>query len=373
MSKVAWLATADARGHLMRAQLLAKALRSAGLQVEVLTTSHEGRRFLAGFGVDAGLLSCHYAVQFDACQNMLREATDANVAHYVFRPSRMLRDMLRLRALLRDNDLVINDSFHPALLVMGCLPVWRRKVVHVYGDSLRHALEGNFERRLPAWLARLFGAIVAWQIDASRARLAHDFSYDDVARRVGASIHLPTPVAIVDAARARSHDDGRRRAAVYLNPHFRQVRLAGALERGLARAGLTADCVGEGYAGRPGWRARDTDWVERAAASDVIVSAPGMAALSVALVYDRPIVLVLTDQPEQRLNAVRAVELGLRHRVVEWRDDEPSFAQAIQAACDALCPSPAHAHVRAHAAARGGERASTRLQAWVSTIVALAA
>ena len=55
--KLLYLATADARGHLMRAQLLTHALRAQGVTVDVLTTSDEGARFLAGFGIEAPVLS----------------------------------------------------------------------------------------------------------------------------------------------------------------------------------------------------------------------------------------------------------------------------------------------------------------------------
>ena len=85
MPRIVYLATADARGHLMRAQLLVHALHAAGAQVDVLTTSDAGQAFLAAFDIDAAVLSRHYAVQFDERQNMLRDATDRNVAHYVFR------------------------------------------------------------------------------------------------------------------------------------------------------------------------------------------------------------------------------------------------------------------------------------------------
>lgn len=77
MPRIVYLATADARGHLMRAQLLVHALRRAGAEVDVLTTSDAGQRFLAGFGIEAAILSRHYAVQFDTRQNMLRRATAA--------------------------------------------------------------------------------------------------------------------------------------------------------------------------------------------------------------------------------------------------------------------------------------------------------
>ena len=66
--RIVYLATADARGHLMRAQLLTHALRADGASVDVLTTSDEGVRFLAEFGIGATLLSRHYAVQFDTRQ-----------------------------------------------------------------------------------------------------------------------------------------------------------------------------------------------------------------------------------------------------------------------------------------------------------------
>lgn len=361
--KLTYLATADARGHLMRAQLLTHALRAHGADVDVLTTSDEGAAFLAGFGIDAPVLSRHYAVQFDSRQNMLRAQTDANIASYIFRPSRMWRDILALRAALRDADLVVNDSFHPALLFMGCMPAWRRKVVHVYGASLRQAVQTNFSGRLPGILSRVFQRIVGWQIDASLARIEHDFSF--AASSDGATHRLPTPV-VVAARAAPPHP--RPYAAVYLNPHFRDPLLAEGLEAGLARAGMQATLVGEGYAGRARWAAQDADWVGHAASSNVIVSAPGMAALSVALVYGRPIVLVLTEQPEQKINAARAAELGMAHRVVVWRGDAQTFAQDLHGACGALLRG-----APAVPAPGGHEAAHARLQSWVALLHQLAA
>ncbi|OZI38584.1 hypothetical protein CAL29_03380 [Bordetella genomosp. 10] len=376
--RILYLATADARGHLMRAQLLAHALTAAGARVQVVTTSDEGRRFLAGFGIDAPVLSRHYAVQFDAAQNMLRRETDRNVARYMFFPTRMLRDIRRLRAWMRDADLVVNDSFHPALLTLGWLPGGRRKVVHVYGASLRAALEGNFQGRLAGWLAGLFGRVVAWQIASARARIEHDFAYGDAETTgAGDTYRLPTPVAVAaapgPAISGEPGDDvsGLRqpgRAAVYLNPHFRGPDLAGALTAGLAAAGMAAHCVGEGYEGLPGWTGRDERWVDRAAHSDVIVSAPGMATLSIASVYRKPIVLVLTDQPEQAANAVRAAQLGLRHRIVAWRGDAASFRDQVAEAARALRDEDA-----ADGPARDGPAlAQARLDAWVRVLLKLA-
>ncbi|MDF3114919.1 hypothetical protein KPA94_15860 [Burkholderia semiarida] len=365
MPRIVYLATADARGHLMRAQLLVHALRAAGAQVDVLTTSDAGRAFLAAFGIDADVLSRHYAVQFDERQNMLRDATDRNVAHYVFRPTRMLRDIARLRAIVRDADLVINDSFHPALLFMGAVPGWRRRVVHVYGGSLRRALTANFDARLPRVLARAFARIVDWQIDSALGRIEHDFAYgfaDDV-QRSHRHRRLPTPVPIVADLPAPEP----AAAAVYLNPHFRDVALADALSAGMRDAGLAAHRVGEGYAGHDGWTGVDAGWPTRAAHAPLIVSAPGMAALSIAHVYRRPILLVQTDQPEQASNAARAARLRLVHRVVTWRGDAAAFRREVAQASIALMRDPG----TPAGTLAGREHARARVDAWTSHLLAL--
>lgn len=379
MPRILYVATADARGHLMRAQLLVHALRRAGAQVEVLSTSHEGLAFLAQFGVQAQLLSTHYAVQFDAQQNMLRRETNRNVAHYVFRPGRMLRDVRTLAQHFRRADLVVNDSFHPALLCMGLRPAWGRKLVHVHGGSLQAALRSNFEGQLPGALgrlwSRLFARVIDAEIAAARCRIEHDFGFDapanpapDEARNGPApkriTVQLPTPVALLaDTAAAPSGPV----AAVYLNPHFRDAALADALTCGLHAAGLALHGVGEGLAGHGGWLAVDTDWASRAAQASLIVSAPGMAALSIARVYQRPLLLLLTDQPEQASNAARAARLGLRHEVLVWRGDAAAFAQQVQAAALRLAQPPP----TAEQAQAGRERARQRLAPWVAQLLAL--
>ncbi len=365
MLRIVYLATADARGHLMRAQLLVHALRAAGAQVDVLTTSDAGQAFLSAFGIEAAVLSRHYAVQFDTRQNMLRDATDRNVAHYVFRPTRMLRDIARLHAIVRDADLVINDSFHPALLFMGAVPGWRGRIVHVYGGSLRGALTANFNGRLPRVLARAFSRIVDWQIDSALCCIEHDFACDatDDVQGSRTRYRLPTPVPVVGEWPASEP----AAAAVYLNPHFSDVALADALSAGLHDAGLAAHRVGEGYAAHDGWTGVDADWPTRAAHAPLIVSAPGMAALSIACVYRRPILLVLTDQPEQASNAARAARLQLVHRVVTWCGDAAAFREDIAHAASALMRD---AGTRA-ATAEGREHARSRVDGWTSRILAL--
>ncbi|MGF6114333.1 hypothetical protein [Pseudomonas frederiksbergensis] len=361
--RILYLATADARGHLMRAQLLVHALHKAGAQVEVLTTSDEGQRFLESFGIKAEILSRHYAVQFDSGQNMLRKATNSNVAHYVFRPGRMFRDIVRLRDKLRSVDLVINDSFHPALLFMGTVPGWRHKVVHVYGASLKVALINNFEGMWPRAFGRLFGWIVGRQIDAARACIEHDFAHEIDDSKAPALFRLPTPVALADT-QTPSQPVG---AAIYLNPHFSDVSLAEALSAGIADAGLSAHQVGEGYAGVGGWLGVDPDWASRAAQAQLIVSAPGMAALSIARVYRRPIILVLTDQPEQATNAARAAQLQLVHRVVTWRGDVADFRGQVAKAAAELTETQAPDRD----GPTGNACAQARIDAWVSRLLSL--
>ncbi|WGS52621.1 hypothetical protein LFL96_31035 [Paraburkholderia sp. D15] len=366
---IIYVATADARGHLMRAQLLVHALRKAGAQVEVLTTSDAGRRFLASFGIDAPILSQHYAVQFDERQNMLRGATNRNVAHYVFRPTRMLRDIGRLQLVARNADLLVNDSFHPALLFMGMLPGWRRKILHVYGASLKTALLGNFDGVLPRVLGRAFARIVAWQIDAARSCIEHDFAYEARDAADTLRFQLPTPVALAAPPSAeRTYD-----AAVYLNPHFRDASLADALRAGLDDAGLSSHCVGEGYTDRAGWQGVDPDWASCAAQARLIVSAPGMAALAIAQVYRRPIMLVLTDQPEQASNAERARHLGLLHRVVTWRGDAGDFRRQVADASYELAHADAHADAAHACGAVCRQRAQARVDAWIERLLALCA
>ena len=366
--RVLYLATADARGHLMRAQLLVHALRDAGAYVEVLSTSDEGVAFLARFGVTAKLLSSHYAVQFDTEQNMQRAATDRNVAHYVFRPSRMLKDIRMLAHYMRDVDLVINDSFHPALLCMGSMPGWRCKVVHVYGGSLKAALISNFEGRLPAAFARAFAAIIGWQINTARACIEHDFSCDS-AQPIGLSRYrLPTPVAVAKQGNKAAVQASQ--AAVYLNPHFQNIALADALCEGLDDASLRTHLVGEGLAGHGNWQAIDEDWVSTAAQSSLIVSAPGMAALSVARIYQRPILLVLTDQPEQASNAQQAARMQLLHAVVVWRGDAQDFRAQVSAQAARLLQE-ANAQITDENLAQCCANAQARIDAWTQYIQGL--
>ncbi len=321
------MATADARGHLMRGQLLYHSLRARGAEVSVLTTSDEGQRFLAEFGVPSEVLSRHYAIVFDSRQKMRTVATDLRVTTYFFLPWHMLRDIRRLARHFADKDLIVNDSFHPAFLLMGGLAPWRSRAVHVYGWSLRESLEENFIGRLWGPWARFFRWWVRFGLARARGRLVHDFAFPlpEVLDAALSEQRLPTPLALLEAERRASRP--RCKVAVYLNPHFSDPVLAESLESVLQQGpdGQPAETgnaffLGEGYAQRPGWQSYAKDWIDIAAHAELLVSAPGMAALATAQALDKPMILIVTAQPEQKRNAERAAKLGLRHRVVLWNE-----------------------------------------------------
>lgn len=370
--RILYLATADARGHLMRAQILTHALRSVGATVNVMTTSDTGQAFLAGFDIKSTLLSRHYAVQFDSTQNMLRRESNRNILAYIFRPGRMLRDIFSLQKHFRQVDLVINDSFHPALLFMGLIPKWRRKIIHVYGVSLRAALEdeNSYDERLPKWMSTKFSRIVSRLTNLAHGRIEHDFAFKQAHTQTNNCFQLPTPVVVAEHnPESVQTTKTTQTASVYLNPHFSETSLAEALEQGLCDLRLDRHCVGEGYANRPGWLAQDTQFVRTAINNELIISAPGMASLSIAMVYDKPIILIRTDQPEQITNAERATELGLYHEVVVWRQDKDDFRKQLVQAATRLLNNSDRKQLNAEA---GHEMATKRLDHWVTLLFKLA-
>jgi hypothetical protein len=188
--------------------------------------------------------------------------------------------------------------------------------------------------------AHFFHWWVGFGLSRARGRLVHDFGFP-VPEQVDSSLpehQIPTPLALIEEERGLQ---STWKVAVYLNPHFSDPALAEALERGLheAKAPSVDEArrdhgdeawdggvffLGEGYAGRPGWRPYATDWIEIAAGAELLVSAPGMAALAAARALDKPIILIVTAQPEQQRNALRAAALGLRHRVVPWDESTPA-------------------------------------------------
>ena len=314
-ARVLYLALADARGHLMRAHLLRQLLAPRGIQVDILTTAREGQAFLLALGTPSEVLSEHFKVSFEGCHDMAKSRTDRCVARYFASPWRGLRDLAKIRARAADADLVINDSLHPALLMAPFVPGPRMRVVHVFGENIWAAAEQNFAGRSPALWQRLYTWGIRGMRDAAFACIMHTLS-SSPARSAGARTRCVAPIlaaplrSAISVRAAMGLLEGERLAAVYLNPHFTDVRVAAAVEASLARAGYRMHAVGEGYAGRSGWIARDADLASVVRAADLFVSGAGMGALGQARVFGTPLLALLGDQPEQVRNAADALGAG---------------------------------------------------------------
>ncbi|HEX4622674.1 MAG TPA: hypothetical protein VH208_14015, partial [Myxococcaceae bacterium] len=250
-----------------------------------------------GLGSPSRVLSRHFRVEVDARHNMRRDATDRRIAAYLLSPRRGWRDLSTLAGWARGYDLVVNDSLHPALLlapwVMPGLPV-----LQVYGENLRRAAEANLDGRVPRPLSVAYQRLLTGAFDRSFGQIVHCVGAP--LPPLGGPIRLPTLVpAFGDAPREQG------RVAVYLNPHFRDPRIAEAIERALP-PGSRLYGVAEGYAGRTGWRARDPALARVVAGADVFISGAGMGALELARSTGTPLLCVLGAQPEQERNAEAA-------------------------------------------------------------------
>lgn len=356
MRRILYLALADARGHLMRAVILREQLAKHGVRVDVVTTSAEGKRFLAAFGCPAEVLSDHFRIVYDDAQNMRRARTEARVLAYLASPRRGRKDLRRLLAMAEGADLVVNDSMHPALFFFA-KAARELRIVHVYGENIGAATDHHFDGALPAPLAKRFAAIVRRLRERSFARIVHaqdgPFGWDP---RTG--VHRVPAIA---ARPSRSREEVRADlgvapdaplAAVYLNPHFRDAAIASALERALA--GFHVHAVCEGYADRAGWRAWDPRLCDAIAAADLFVSAPGMGAITQARAFDVPFLAITTEQPEQLRNL--ADFAGMRAaRFVGVRAASPDLAGDLARAVSRLSsasprPDPRIAIDRVHSA-----------------------
>jgi hypothetical protein len=303
--RIVWLAVADARGHLMRAQVARKLLAPHGVQTDIVTTSASGVAFLEAMGCPSVLLSPHWAVQFDALQNIDRSRTEARALRYLCSPRRGLADCARLSALARDATAVVND-FHPLLLVAAGRVPRLPPVVHLYGAHLWQSIERNFESRGPAVLDRAYAAVVRGLRDRAPARIEHTLA-PRPASEGALDVHLPPLVAApartpTQVRAALGVPEGARLCAVYLNPHFAHPAIAGHIEGAVRARGMALHAVGEGFAGRPGWHPFDAGFADVVAAADVLVSAPGMGALGLVHAFGTPFLALSTDQPEQHAN-----------------------------------------------------------------------
>jgi hypothetical protein len=292
-----WLAVAEGRGHLVRAALAKKLLAPAGLDVELVTTSEAGAAFAAELGVSADVISSSYRLIYDSRQNLARRRTRAMAMTYLLAPTRCLRDVAWLEGRASGAALIINDSFHPAPLAACAFGAsLADRIVHVHTENTRRAVEDTAGRGpVRTLIARSFA-------HSRRIELSFDALGGGSDRLVRLPPLLPAP-RDREAVRA-SHGiaPGERIACVYLNPYFDDPALAHALDTELAAAGYRVRAVGEGYAQRPGWRARDAGLAELAAAADLFISAPGSGALALARSSGVPMIALATDQPEQRKN-----------------------------------------------------------------------
>nr|MBA3818005.1 hypothetical protein [Deltaproteobacteria bacterium] len=143
-ARLIWLAVAEGRGHLMRAQLAARLLEPAGIDVEIVTTSAAGVAFVGAFGLPARVMSTSFRLAYDARQNLARLRTRATAMTYLLAPGRCLRDLAWLEGRAAGAAVIVNDSFHPALLTSSLLGRgMAERVVHVHSENTRRALDAS--------------------------------------------------------------------------------------------------------------------------------------------------------------------------------------------------------------------------------------
>jgi hypothetical protein len=354
--RIVWLAVAEGRGHLMRAALAAQLLAPAGIEVDLVTTNEAGVAFAAELGLAASLLSTSYRLVYDDRQNVALMRCRAMAMTYLLSPNRCLRDLAWLEGRAHGAALVVNDSFHPALLTSSLLGKGlARRVVHLHGENTRSAVEDSAGRGpMRALIRRALGNSPSIEIKIDGASGGGD-------RVIQLPPLLPVPGDRDRVRAARGIAPGRRLAVVYLTRYFHDSALAEVLERELGAAGFAIHAVGEGYAGRPGWLARDAGLPQLAAAADVFVSAAGAGAVALARGAGVPMIALATDQPEQRKN-LESDRGGAWRTAIDLRARGAALAADLRAAISAIPPA-------AHGAS---ELAVRRARAqWLAALTAL--
>jgi hypothetical protein len=358
--RLLYLAVADARGHLMRAHLVSQLLAPAGVAVDVVTTSRDGQDFLAGLGTPSQLISDGFRILFRQDHRLSPGRTERRVLRYLLgRRARADLDHLATSFGARGARLLVVDSLHPAVLAAPLLGRPELPVVHVYGANLLEATREHVRRRLPGPLSRWFEGQLERALGRAVGCVVHTLDTGAAAGSGPAAgpdgrVHRLLAPPRRSAAEVRAMlglASGERLAALYLNPHLDDLRLAAALERALATAGYRWYGVSEPFAGRPGWVAVDGRFTDVAAASDLVVSGAGMAACGLVQACRVPFLALIGQQPEQQRNlvdlcahraaadpAIEAVALG---------GPEATLHAALTAALqriDAGPPPTSHAH-----------------------------
>jgi hypothetical protein len=323
--RVVWVALAEGRGHLMRAQLAARLLAPSGIDVDIVTTSEAGVAFMAEFGLRSTIMSEKFRLAYDERQNLGRLRTRAMTMRYLLAPTRCLRDLAWLEGYAHDAALVVDDSLHPMLLAASLFETrLTDRIVHVHCTNVRRALEdsagaGPLRAMIRHALAK------SAQIEISLATRTAE------ARGLATTLPplLPAPR---DRAAVRAElgvPAGERLAVVYLNPYFRDHAIAEAIEH--ATRGFAVHAVAEGFASRPGWRARDAALGDAVAAADVFISAAGAGSLALARATGVPMIAIASEQPEQRENLAHADPSGAWRAVCDLAGDVPAQLAAALA------------------------------------------
>jgi hypothetical protein len=278
------------------------------MAVEIVTTAADGCTFLDRLGTPARLLSDGFAVEFDDRHRMLARRTEARLARYLTSRRGVGADLRRLEALSRGFTLIVNDSLHPAALALPVLG-GRVPVVNVFGENLWRAAVANFDGRLPRFVATGYARLLAAAEARAHGRIVHSLTTSDWRDAVEGPTSFRLPPLTAAPLRSRSVvrrelgiGSGERLAAVYLNPHFRDPEIAVRLEAALAAEGVRLYGISERWAGRPGWRAADGAFSDVVAASDVLISGGGAAALEMARLTGVPLIAIAGQQPEQDRN-----------------------------------------------------------------------
>ncbi|HEY4177844.1 MAG TPA: hypothetical protein VGM90_13450 [Kofleriaceae bacterium] len=331
--RIVWLALSEARGHLMRAQLAARLLAPEGIDVDIVTTGAEGVAFMAEFGLRATLISEAFSLAYDDRQNLARVKSRAIAMRYLFSPKGCLREMAWFDGYAANAAMIVNDSYHPALL-MSCFANTQlsQRIVHVHGENMRRSVESTAGRGvLRSMMQTAFARSTRIEIAPDATDIGSSFAGGEI-YRLPPLMPAPRPASVVRAELGVTSNDTL--AVVYLNPYFRDPAIAQAIDDA-TRAGYMVYAVGEGFLGRPGWRGADPALADVVAAADVFISAAGMGAVSLAKAAGVPLIAIATDQPEQRANLAAAD--GMWTRIVELG---PNTRQQLVAALAAVPSIP---------------------------------
>lgn len=345
-NRILWLATAGGRGHLMRACIMRRLLAQSDIEVQIMTTSDEGVSFLRSHGCPSTLLSKHYkGTVFDDSQNMSRSRTAAGVLTYLFLPTRCYADLRKIKKTAKNFDLVINDAFHPALMLASIFHQSSMKVVQVYGENQRRALLENLERKKGRLSFGLFHRLSNKAFAEAYGRVIHSHApeecrkkYKDAPQEPRTYI-LPPMVDSMFKSKEQVRSEfavapGKKLAVVYLNPHFKNPKLAAGLEEALGECGFRIHAVGEGFRDREKWIPHDPALINAIAASDLFISAPGVAALAQVKLFGIPFLAVTSRQPEQEYNRDHLKALSAPWEQIDSEDITAEFKESVK---DKIC------------------------------------